>query len=185
MSLVIATVSGRSNNHVGIHGTNPGSVYPQPYRHSDYLSGTTVLPSVKGSKSTMSRGCSTDFWGLSPVSWSRGLAHVTYTDIATCLFMFSHCMSVIDNENNPVVSVDAFVVYSVVWCTGYKLHLNLHGRWADCDEKVWLTMLHFKFWNQRHAFWLEFDRFSHWILLTLSPQPEDEQSVVTVHSATS
>ncbi|XP_076467335.1 palmitoyltransferase ZDHHC18-B-like isoform X3 [Babylonia areolata] len=54
-------VSGRNNNHAGIHAANPGSVYPQPYRHSDYLSGTSVLPSIKGNKSTMSRGCSTDF----------------------------------------------------------------------------------------------------------------------------
>ncbi|KAK7503110.1 hypothetical protein BaRGS_00005736 [Batillaria attramentaria] len=52
---------GRTNNHAGVHGANNGSVYPQPYRHSDYLSGTTVLHSGKGSKATMSRGCSTDF----------------------------------------------------------------------------------------------------------------------------
>ncbi|XP_025096971.1 palmitoyltransferase ZDHHC18-like isoform X2 [Pomacea canaliculata] len=52
---------GRPNNHAGIHGTGASSIYPQPYRHSDYISGTTVLPAVKGNKATMSRGCSTDF----------------------------------------------------------------------------------------------------------------------------
>ncbi|KAK7108209.1 hypothetical protein V1264_015986 [Littorina saxatilis] len=61
MTLNQLNYMGRSNNHAAIHGTNPGSVYPQPYRHSDYLSGTSVLPAVKGNKSTMSRGCSTDF----------------------------------------------------------------------------------------------------------------------------